>query len=88
VKVRDFAAGNILSVEPETPIAEVAATCERPTPTVSRSCLRVASWGSSRSGISCGHRWTVIDPREARADVVMTADPATVDADEMWRWWP
>jgi len=23
-----------------------------------------------------------IDPREARADVVMTADPATVDADE------
>ena len=82
MKVRDLPPGNLLSVEPETPIAEVARDMRK----ADSDCVAVMSEGRLVGIIT--ERDLVraiadgIDPREARADVVMTADPATVDADE------
>src|SRR6195256_2080168 len=55
MKVKDLPPGDLLSVNPETAIAE-------------RDLVRAIADG--------------VDPQQARADLVMTADPATVDADE------
>jgi len=82
VKVRDLPPGNLLSVEPVTTIAEVARDMRQ----ADSDCVAVMSQGRLVGIIT--ERDLVraiadgIDPREARADVVMTADPATVDADE------
>jgi len=82
VKVRDLPPGPLLSVEPETALAEVA----RQMRTGDSDSVAVMSQGrligiiTERdlvSAIADG-----IDPHVVRADVVMTADPATVDADE------
>jgi CBS domain-containing protein len=82
VKVRDLPPGALLSVEPETTIAEVARQMRKD----DSDCVAVMSQGRLVGIIT--ERDLVkaiadgIDPQEARADVVMTADPATVDADE------
>ncbi|HKB32915.1 MAG TPA: CBS domain-containing protein [Candidatus Dormibacteraeota bacterium] len=82
MKVRDLPPGNLLSVEPVTTIAEVARDMRQ----ADSDCVAVMSQGRLVGIIT--ERDLVraiadgIDPREARADVVMTADPATVDADE------
>jgi CBS domain-containing protein len=82
VKVRDLPPGPLLSVEPETALAEVA----RRMRTGDSDSVAVMSQGRLVGIIT--ERDLVraiadgIDPHEVRADVVMTADPATVDADE------
>jgi CBS domain-containing protein len=82
VKVRDLPPGNLLSVQPDTSIAEVAGQMR----TGDSDAAVVMSEGRLVGIIT--ERDLVraiadgIDPRSARADLVMTADPATVDADE------
>jgi len=82
VKVRDLPPGDLLSVQPETSIADVAGQMR----TGDSDAAVVMSEGRLVGIIT--ERDLVraiadgIDPRSARADLVMTADPATVDADE------
>jgi CBS domain-containing protein len=82
VKVRDLPPGTLLSVEPETTIAEVARDMRKD----DSDCVAVMSQGRLLGIITERDLVRAIadglDPHEARADVVMTADPATVDADE------
>jgi CBS domain-containing protein len=82
VKVKDLPPGPLLSVEPETALAEVA----RQMRAGDSDSVAVMSQGRLVGIIT--ERDLVraiadgIDPQAVRADVVMTADPATVDADE------
>jgi CBS domain-containing protein len=82
VKVRDLPPGPLLSVEPETKLADVARLMR----TDDSDSVAVMSEGRLVGIIT--ERDLVraiadgVDPRQARADLVMTADPATVDADE------
>jgi CBS domain-containing protein len=82
VKVKDLPPGRLLSVDPETTIAEVAKRMRKD----DSDSVAVMSEGRLVGIIT--ERDLVraiadgIDPEHARADVVMTADPATVDADE------
>lgn len=82
MKVRDLPPGGLLSVEPGSTIAEVARDMRRD----DSDCVAVMSQGRLVGIIT--ERDLVkaiadgIDPQEANADLVMTADPATVDADE------
>jgi CBS domain-containing protein len=82
VKVRDLPPGPLLSVDPETTIAEVARQMRKD----DSDSVAVMSEGRLVGIIT--ERDLVraiadgVDPQQARADVVMTADPATVDADE------
>jgi CBS domain-containing protein len=82
VKVRDLPPGKLLSVAPETTIADVA----RQMRGEDSDSVAVMSDGGLVGIIT--ERDLVraiadgVDPQVARADVVMTADPATVDLDE------
>jgi CBS domain-containing protein len=82
VKVRDLPPGPLLSVAPETKLADVA----RQMRTDDSDSVAVMSEGRLVGIIT--ERDLVraiadgVDPQQARADLVMTADPATVDADE------
>ena len=82
MKVRDLPPGKLLSIEPATTIAEVARDMRKD----DADCVAVMSEGRLVGIIT--ERDLVkaiadgIDPKEARADVVMTRDPATVDTDE------
>jgi CBS domain-containing protein len=82
VKVRDLPPGPLLSVPPEATIADVA----RQMRTDDSDSVAVMSEGRLVGIIT--ERDLVraiadgVDPQQARADLVMTADPATVDADE------
>ncbi|HEV2034169.1 MAG TPA: CBS domain-containing protein [Candidatus Dormibacteraeota bacterium] len=82
MKVRDLPPGPLLSVEPETTIAEVARQMRND----DSDSIAVMSEGRLVGIIT--ERDLVkaiadgVDPQQARADVVMTGDPATVDADE------
>jgi len=82
VKVSDLPPGDLLSVDPETTIGEVARQMRKG----DSDSVAVMSGGKLVGIIT--ERDLVraiadgVDPREARADLVMTADPATVDADE------
>jgi CBS domain-containing protein len=82
VKVRDLPPGDLLSVEPATTIAEVARDMRKD----DSDCVAVMSQGRLVGIITERDLVRAIadglDPHVARADVVMTADPATVDADE------
>jgi len=82
VKVRDLPPGKLLSVEPETKIAEVARDMRKD----DSDCVAVMSEGRLVGIITERDLVRAIadglDAHEARADVVMTADPATVGADE------
>jgi CBS domain-containing protein len=82
VKVRDLPPGDLLSVDPDTTIAEVARQMRKD----DSDCVAVMSGGRLVGIIT--ERDLVraiadgVDPQQVRADVVMTADPATVEADE------
>ncbi len=82
MKVRDLPPGRLLSVDPQTSVAEVA----RQMNADDSDSVAVMSEGRLVGIIT--ERDLVraiadgIDARQVRADVVMTADPATVDADE------
>lgn len=82
MKVRDLPPGKLLSVAPETTIADVA----RQMRGEDSDSVAVMSDGGLVGIIT--ERDLVraiadgVDPQVARADVVMTADPATVDLDE------
>jgi CBS domain-containing protein len=82
VKVNDLPPGELLSVEPETTIADVARDMRKE----DSDCVAVMSQGRLVGIITERDLVRAIadglDPHEARADVVMTADPATVGADE------
>jgi CBS domain-containing protein len=82
VKVRDLPPGNLLSVDPETTLAEVARRmrADDSDSVAVMSDGRLVGIVTERDmvrAIADG-----LDPQQARAEVVMTADPATVDADE------
>src|ERR1700730_3897209 len=82
MKVRDLPPGKLLSIEPATTIAEVARDMRKD----DSDCVAVMSEGRLVGIIT--ERDLVraiadgVDPHEAKADLVMTADPATVEADE------
>jgi CBS domain-containing protein len=82
VKVRDLPPGDLLSVDPETTIAEVARQMRKD----DSDCVAVMSDGRLVGIIT--ERDLVraiadgVDPQQVKAEVVMTADPATVDTDE------
>ena len=82
MKVSELPPGDLLSVEPQTTIAEVA----RQMRLGDSDSVAVMSEGRLVGIIT--ERDLVraladgLDPQQARADVVMTADPATVGADE------
>jgi CBS domain-containing protein len=82
VKVRDLPPGPLLSVEPETTIADVARQMRKD----DSDSVAVMSEGRLVGIIT--ERDLVraiadgVDPQQAKASLVMTADPATVDADE------
>jgi CBS domain-containing protein len=82
VKVRDLPPGNLLSVDPETTLAEVARRMRAD----DSDCVAIMSDGRLVGIITERDMVRAIadglDPQQARAEVVMTADPATVDADE------
>jgi CBS domain-containing protein len=82
VKVSDLPPADLLSVDPETSIAEVARQMRKgdSDSAVVMSEGRLVGIITERDlvrAIADG-----VDPQEARAEVVMTADPATVEADE------
>jgi CBS domain-containing protein len=82
LKVKDLPPGDLLSVDPDTKLAEVARQMRKG----DSDSVAVMSEGRLVGIIT--ERDLVraiadgVDPQEARADVVMTADPATVDADD------
>ena len=82
MKVRDLPPGPLLSVAPDTTIAEVARKMRKD------DSDSVAVMSEGRLVGILTERDLVkaiadgVDPQEATADIVMTADPATVDADE------
>ena len=82
MKVRDLRPGPLLSVEPETTIAEVARQMR------ADDSDSVAVMSEDRLVGIITERDLVraiaegVDPQQVRADVIMTADPATVGADE------
>jgi CBS domain-containing protein len=82
VKVSELPPGDLLSVDPGTTIGEVARQMRKG----DSDSVAVMSGGKLVGIIT--ERDLVraiadgVDPQEARADLVMTADPATVDADE------
>jgi CBS domain-containing protein len=82
VKVSELPPGDLLSVEPQTTIAEVA----RQMRLGDSDSVAVLSEGRLVGIITERDLVRAIadglDPQQARADVVMTADPATVGADE------
>ncbi len=82
MKVRDVPPGRLLSVDPQTSVAEVAKR------------MRVGD-ADSAAVMSAGRLLGIIterdlvraiadgiDPQQTRADVIMSADPATVTADD------
>jgi len=82
VKVRDVPPGRLLSVDPQTSVAEVAKR------------MRVGD-ADSAAVMSAGRLLGIIterdlvraiadgiNPQQTRADVIMSADPATVTADD------
>ena len=82
MRVRDLPPGALLSVDPETTLAEVAGKMRAD----DSDSVAVMSEGRLVGIIT--ERDLVraiadgVDPQQARAEVVMTADPATVDADD------
>jgi CBS domain-containing protein len=82
VKVKDVPPGRLLSVEPQTSLADVAKRMRRE----DADSVAVMSEGRLLGIIT--ERDLVraiadgVDPQQAKADVIMSADPATVMADE------
>jgi CBS domain-containing protein len=82
VKVRDLRPGPLLSVEPETTIAEVARQmrADDSDSVAVMSAGRLVGIITERDLVRAIAEG--VDPQQVRADVIMTADPATVGADE------
>jgi len=82
VKVRDLPPGRLLSVDPQTLIAEVARQMQQD----DSDSVAVISDGRLVGIVTERDLVRAIaegmDPQQAKAEVLMTADPATVDADE------
>ena len=82
MKVKDVPPGRLLSVEPQTSLADVAKRMRRE----DADSVAVMSEGRLLGIIT--ERDLVraiadgVDPVQAKADVIMSADPATVTADE------
>ena len=82
MKVRDVPPGRLLSVEPQTSLAEVAKRMRRE----DADSAAVMSGGRLVGIIT--ERDLVraiadgVNPQQAKADVIMTGDPVTVSADE------
>ena len=82
MKVRDLPPGRLLSVEPDATLAEVAKQMRKD----DSDSVAVMSEGRLVGIITETDMVRAIadgvNPKEARADLVMSADPATVSADE------
>lgn len=82
MKVRDLPPGRLLSVDPQTLIAEVARQMQKD----DSDSVAVISDGRLVGIVTERDLVRAIaegmDPQRAKAEVLMTADPATVDADE------
>ena len=82
MKVRDLPPGRLLSVDPQTLIAEVARQMQKD----DSDSVAVISDGRLVGIVTERDLVRAIaegmDPQQAKAEVLMTADPATVDADE------
>jgi len=82
VKVRDLPPGRLLSVDPQTLIAEVARQMQQD----DSDSVAVISDGRLVGIVTERDLVRAIaegmDPQQAKAEILMTADPATVDADE------
>ena len=82
MKVRDVPPGRLLSVEPQTSLAEVAKRMRRE----DADSAAVMS-GDRLLGIITERDLVRaladgVNPQQAKAEVIMTSDPATVSADE------
>lgn len=82
MKVRDLPPGRLLSVDPQTLIAEVARQMQQD----DSDSVAVISDGRLVGIVTERDLVRAIaegmDPQQAKAEILMTADPATVDADE------
>lgn len=82
MKVRDLPPGRLLSVDPQTLIAEVARQMQKD----DSDSVAVISDGRLVGIVTERDLVRAIaegmDPQQAKAEILMTADPATVDADE------
>ena len=82
MKVRDLPPGRLLAVEPSTSLAEVARRmriddADSVAVMSSGKLVGIITERDLVRAIADG-----VDPRQAGADLVMTADPSTVNADE------
>ena len=82
MKVRDLPHGRLLSVSPDASLAEVAKRmrledCDSVAVMVEKKLLGIITERDLVRAIADG-----VNPQQARADVFMSADPATVTADE------
>ncbi|MDQ6721615.1 MAG: CBS domain-containing protein [Candidatus Dormibacteraeota bacterium] len=82
MKVRDLPPGRLLSVEPDANLADVARRmrlddCDSVAVMADDRLLGILTERDLVRAIADG-----VDPKKARADVFMSADPATVSADE------
>jgi CBS domain-containing protein len=82
VKVRDLPPGRLHSVETDTSLAEVARRmrlndCDSVAVMAEKRLVGILTERDLVRAIADG-----VDPQKARADVFMSADPATVSADE------
>jgi CBS domain-containing protein len=82
VKVRDLPPGRLLSVKPDTSLAAVARhmrldDCDSVAVMSGKKLVGILTERDLVRAIADG-----VDPQQARADMFMSADPATVGADE------
>jgi CBS domain-containing protein len=82
VKVRDLPPGRLLSVTPDTSLAQVAKRmrvddCDSVAVMSDKKLVGIITERDLVRAIADG-----VDPQKARADTFMSADPATVGADE------
>jgi CBS domain-containing protein len=82
VKVRDLPHGRLLSVGPETTLADVAKRmrqedCDSVAVMADKKLVGIITERDLVRAIADG-----VNPQQVRADVFMSADPATVTADE------
>jgi CBS domain-containing protein len=82
VKVRDLPHGRLLSVAPDSTLAEVAKRmrredCDSVAVMADKKLLGIITERDLVRAIADG-----VNPQQVRADVFMSADPATVTADE------
>jgi CBS domain-containing protein len=82
VKVQDVPPGRLLSIDPDTSLADVAGRLrrERADSAVVMSEGRLVGIVTERDLVRAIA--DALDPKQTKAEVIMTADPATVTPDE------